>query len=338
MIFCRRTAVVIRLWARVVAVVATALAVRAEQIQFSKPAVEIAAPARAEEFLPSTSSKRLDFDAPQVAPPVMMPQATIIGRLPRHDEADEEEKRFSRHHRPGRWEESGLRKLSDRDSRDRIMAPKDGFPSRPNTDSFGLELPGSQRALSPVMDFNWDARDAAKSRNASFFGNPDTVDRNERSELFRSAFSAGGQQESVSERSFQGARFSDWFGGGPKEKPSQDILERRTAFEQLLNPDAGVAGRAPGSLEPLPSLDRTTLAPGLPMPTISGRPKGQMNAADPMEAFNQQHSRLRGPSLDDVNKKYDRPKSAPVSSVVDSRFQTPLNRQPTSREFPTRKF
>ena len=220
------------------------------------------------------------------------------------------------------------------------MASEDlfSFRERSGREPFGLELPDSQRALSPVMDFNWDAREAARSRNPSAFGGSEPGDRDERSERFRPAFSAGRQQETVLERSFQGTRFSDWFGGGPKEKLSQDILDRRAAFEQLLNPSAGVAGRAPGSLEPLPSLEKAALAPGLPMPATIGRTKGQMNTTDPMEAFNQQHERLRGPSLEDVNKKYASPKSAPASSTVDPRFQTPLNRQPTSREFPTRKF
>ena len=262
---CLRTVVVIRPWANLAAIIPAFLMVRAEQIQFSKPAVEIATPAKAEEFLPETS-KRLNFDSPQIAPPVIMPQSTIIPRLPRPGEEDEDEERFPLR-RTGRSEESGRRKFGDRfgdrDTRGRAMAPDDLFASRSRKDPFALEFPDAQRALSPVMDFNWDARETAKSRNYSPFGGLDPDDREERTDALKPSFSAGRPQEELSERSFQVARFSDWFGGSPKEKPSPDIVNRRAAFEQLLNPSVGVGGRAPGSLEPLPALEKPTLVPAL---------------------------------------------------------------------------
>jgi hypothetical protein len=68
------------------------------------------------------------------------------------------------------------------------------------------------------------------------------------------------------------------------------------------------------------------------------RPKVEVKAADPTQVFNQRHERLRGPTVNGGNSGYALPKAGASTPAYDSRFQTPLNRQPVAREFPSRKF
>jgi hypothetical protein len=335
------TPVSARVFASILAVLAGGVPLRADQIEFSKPAVEIATPAKAEEFLPATTSKRLGFDTPQMAPPVVVrQQPAIIRRAPREEDEEEDRLPFRNSSRSG---DTTSRNRSVRDPRETKLPDALAHP-RTGREPLGLERPDSQQALAPVMDLNWDAGESKKNPTRATLGRSGYGERNDpndrdrdRSEGHKPAFFSGREEDVDRNSGFQVARFSDLFGGAPKEKPSQEILDRRATFEQLLNPGAAVAGRTPGSLEPVPSLDPTTVVPGLPMPTL-GRLKGESRSADPMQAFNVQQDRLRGPSIEDVNRKYSKPASGNSSPALESRFQTPLNRQPTMRELPTRKF
>ncbi len=333
-----RTLVPARLFVCVLAVLAGGIPLLADQIEFSRPTVEIATPVKAEEFLPETTTKRLGFQSPQMLPDVIRPQPAIIRRSTREEDENEDRFPFRNSNRSG---ETALRKRSARDSRETTLP--DGL-SHPRTgrDPFALDRQESQPALAPMMDLNWDARESSKNPNHATlgrYGSGERKDRNdrERNDERKPAFFAGRSEDVDRENGFQTARFSDLLDLSPKEKPSQEILDRRASFEQLLNPGTAMAGRTPGSLEPVPSLDGATVVPGLPMPTI-GRMKAETRSADPMQAFNGQQDRLRGPTIEDVNRKYSRPASAQSSSTLDSRFQTPLNRQPTVRELPSRRF
>ena len=86
----------------VLVVFAAAATLNAEQIQFSKPAVEIAAPPKGEQYLPSIKEERIEFGAPAVAPTIVRPEAAIIRRAPRDGEEEEDEDGRSPFRRPGR--------------------------------------------------------------------------------------------------------------------------------------------------------------------------------------------------------------------------------------------
>lgn len=302
-------------------------ALKAEQIQFSKPAMEIAAPSKAEENLPETRSKRLDFSAPEVARPII-PQQTIIRIQPREEDEDD---RFSPRDssRP-----TDPRRRKDPASARNSLAPRETYPGELwRGEPPGFRRPDSQRALSPVMDFDWDARESATYQGGSALENRSS---GERDVARKRGAPANRDQYGVQNEVLPSSPFSDIFTSRPKEKPSRELLERRAAFEQMLNPGVGIAGRTPGSLEPVPALDVPKSAPSLVMPAIGGaalNPK----SADPMQAFNV-HERLRGPMLEDIHKRYSAPSASASSTAIDSRLQTPLNRQPTARDFPTRRF
>ncbi len=303
------------------------VALRAEQIKISKPAVEIAGPVKVEENLPETRSKRLDFGERDVAVPLMRPPQTII-RIQRQE--NDEDERFS---------PRGSKRVTDPSRRDsdyfnarNSFGARDARPAQPwNAEPSGFDKSDSQQALSPVMQFDWDARDSSASQRGSFQGTGHSTGRDAaRKQPAR-------DENRARNETFEASPFRDLFAVQPKEKPSRELVERRAAFERLLNPNAGMAGRSPGSLEPLTALQAPKSAPSIAIAT-PGVAKFDSRPTDPMQAFNVQHDRLRGPAMDDINKKYSTPAPGASSTPLNSRPQTPLNRQPTTREFPTRKF
>ena len=146
------------------------------------------------------------------------------------------------------------------------------------------------------------------------------------------------------EDSIKSSLYHDVFNTRPKdvEKPTRGQLERRASFDALLNPghaQIGLPARTPGSLDPVTSPDAVVMpaAAKLPGPVASKLPA---KAYDPMQAFNLQHERLRGPVFEDPNKKYSSQLSAPGSSstTVQPNPISPLMRPSGPREIPSRKF
>jgi hypothetical protein len=342
MMFFRANANLIRLGAFVLALGGAALVVRGESIRFSKPVVSIAAPSGIEDDAPPPESRRLSFDAPEFASPLPMPMPSIIVRRDRGDRGDEEDEDYrrlpyaSRKEREEPFLRGNSRLQSSGAERSRQFEPPLGV------DPFSFQQHSdSQRGLAPVTDLNWDARDKKVQKDGPLFGNSGALQRDERDAARPTMFSDDPGREVGVGKAFQPTTFSDLFGHrdsrmNEKQEPSQAMLDRRAAFEQMLNPSAGVAGRMPGSLEPVPSLGPALPVPGLGVPSIA--PSKVVKAADPTEAFKLKHDRLRGPTVDDVNKKYSQPAPAAPQPAVESRFQTPLNRQPVTREFPSRRF
>src|SRR5688572_1246046 len=91
----------------------------AEQIQFSKPAVEIAGPARADENLPEARAKSLRFGTPEVAP-LALPQQPVIIRLQPRRENDEDDPLSSRDPRRFMDRSSRQNDPSSRQNSDRV--------------------------------------------------------------------------------------------------------------------------------------------------------------------------------------------------------------------------
>jgi hypothetical protein len=127
------------------------------------------------------------------------------------------------------------------------------------------------------------------------------------------------------------------FSSRPKEKLGRELLERRAAFEKLLNPNAELAVKSPNSLDPVSALDPARPPVTGVMPTL-GMPKIAAGNRDPMQAYNQQQTSLRGPRMEDVNSRYAPPTGSSAAPNTESRFQRPLSRQPTFHDMPKRKF
>lgn len=320
----------------------------AEAIRFSKPAVEIAAPDRAEPKLPKARVKGLDFSAPPVAAPMIQPQPSVIFLEPRdrNGREDETADRLGRREardlydlRDLRQQPGSLREQNDLNQKDpRSSTDPNSLnplnPNRANRPEWNDPLrPGrleNTRSLSPVTSFDWEERDSLTEPGGSSTRNrKGERNRNPNPNPF-----AG--KDDAAEGPNQSTPLFDLFSARPKEKPTRDMIEHRAAFEQLLNPSAGLAVKAPNSLDPVSALDPSRPASSTAMPTL-GLPSTGVGGRDPMQAYNQQQTRLRGPKMEDVNSRYAPPTSA-SSSTIPSRYQTPLSRQPTRHEFPTRKF
>ena len=105
----------------------------------------------------------------------------------------------------------------------------------------------------------------------------------------------------------------------------------------MLNPSANIVTsgkRIPGSLDPVAVLEPPRpVTPGIPAPE-----KTEARPADAIQAFKQQQNKLRGPVLEDFSKKYDSTPNPSASGITGWSSQSPLMRQPTVREIPSRKF
>jgi hypothetical protein len=305
-----------------------------ESIRFSKPVVPLASPVKEQAALPEPRSKSIGFEAPDVEPPMIAPprQQPIV-RVERREEKEDGLHPLLR--TPKIFADPDEQKLSSDPTKHDLTKnpnlPLSAFPrSARASDIFGGTRPES--ALSPITDPNWDARDSDHKAK-----DPTKKDRNEN--RARDPFTA--QEDSDSKFDVTRSQsMRDLFTAHVREKPTPLQLERRAAWQQLLNPTADSDAKNLSSLQPVVSA--TDVKPGsLGIPTVSGNNGLNPHNSDPMTAFNRQHERLRGPVMEDINKKYS-PQSqstAPAkSSLLDPRTPLPLNRQPAMHEFPKRDF
>ena len=319
----------------------------AEPIRFSKPAVEIAAPDRAEPKLPEAHVKGFDFSTPPAAAPMqpMMNQPSVIILEPRDrkDRAeDESEDPLGRRDLyslrdlrkpPGSPRDQGEPGQKDPRGSARTTSLNPFNPNRMNNmpglnDSGRAGHPENAPSLSPVTRFDWEEPDSSLESGGS-------SSRNRKGSRNSNPFAVRDDEEETSTRN---ASSFDLFSSRPKEKPTRDLIEHRAAFEKLLNPNADLAVQSPNSLAPVSALDPSRPASSIALPTL-GMPKIETGGRDPMQAYNQQQTRLRGPRMEDVNNRYSpHGDASTVAPKADSRFQTPLSRQPTIHDIPTRKF
>jgi hypothetical protein len=320
----------------------------AEPIRFSKPAVAIAAPDRAEPKLPESRVTGLDFSAPPVAAPMtqpMMVPPSIIFLDPRDRKGGREDESDDRTGRRDLYDLKELRKLPGlrRDQREQGQKDLRGSDGNTTLNPFNpnrTKLPGlndpwqtgrseNSPSLSPVTKFDWEESDSSVETGGS-------SSRNRKGQRNRNPnpFDVQTDEEDGSPRS---PSSFDLFSSRPKEKPSRELIEHRAAFEKLLNPNTELAIKSPNSLDPVSELDPTRPASSVTMPTL-GQPKINGSAHDPMQAYNQQQTSLRGPRMEDVNSRYAPSTSASSAPNIPARFQTPLSRQPTMHDLPSRKF
>jgi hypothetical protein len=340
-------------------VFATALFLRAEQIQFSKPAVAIAAPDKNADKLPQRRDDELDFGWPGFDQPVLPQPPQIVRIRPRESKENDRdndrsklrdplalidpserylrqsgERRESRNGRNGR--ESG--EFPQNNARNPFGPPR----TAPNPARLG-EMPGLKRdddarALSPVTDFNWTARDSEKRASNLLFGNRST-DTERNAERSRNPFGAREEAEQQN-HTFGGRSIFNVFTAHQAEKPTREVLEQRALFEHLMNPDSpksALAVKSPGSFEPVPSFDAPGPAVPLKMPTI-GEAKIGAQPGNVTQPFGVQQAQLRPPTFDSIGKRNPAQIAPKSASVLDVYRPTPLNRQPTVHELPSRKF
>jgi hypothetical protein len=285
--------------------------------------------------LPEPRSRGMDFASPEVERPMTVPppQQPIV-RVERRDDPEAGLHPLLR--TPKIFTDPDEQKLSSDPARN--LSLPGSVLSRPppwsSENKFGRS--GADSSLSPVMDPNWDARDSNR-RSKDSKDSKDSTKNDRNDSRTRSPF--GTQEDSDSK--FDAGRSQsvrDLFTAHVKEKPKALELERQAAFQQLLNPNAESGAKTPSSLQPVVSA--TEVKPGaLGIPTVGGNSGLTPRNSDPMAAFNRQHERLRGPVIEDINKKYSAQSAPPAkTSTLDPRVPLPLNRQPAVHEFPNRKF
>ena len=120
-----------------------------------------------------------------------------------------------------------------------------------------------------------------------------------------------------------------------QDKPTPAQMQRKAEFEQLLYPNAGPAGRGPNSLQPVAN-NADAKAATLAAPPLSGG--YDPRTSDPGKAFQHQQERLRGPVIEDVNRRYNQPSASESGSSATAPTTPILMRPPMSREFPPRKY
>lgn len=305
-------------------------ALAGEAIRFSKPAVPLAAPPKAESDLPEERERGLDFSNPNFEPPVappVRPPPPMLRQEPRDVERDSTPKLLRTPAMFTDPEEEKARKEALKEARNNPFAPvteKKPAPS-PFTKDMSAQMRSDEpRSLAPITELDWQPGEAGRDRNDA-----------------RRGRSGAGQYQLRSEDSQFGPESGratplfDFSGARPPEKPTPAQLQRRADFEQLLNPNAGPAGQGPNSLQPvINAADAKSAVPVLPAGGGSGF---DPRATDPMSVLNQQRERMRGPVIEDVNKRYN-PLPAPAAGSPYDSGGTPLNRKPLTREIPSRKF
>jgi hypothetical protein len=300
-----------------------------DAIRFSKPAVAIVAPPRTDHDLPEIRERGLDFSTPNFAPPVAPPPrpAPLLRQAEPRDEEREGVHRLLQ--TPKIFTDPAEEKARMEALREAQNNPfKASLEKNRAKSPFGKEAaslrPDSTGSLSPVTDLDWRPEDRNSSRRTLRNG------RDANSAL------AGRDDSDVGVNAGRPVPFMDFTSPRRQEKLSPAQLQRQEDFRQLLNPNAGAAGRAPNSLQPVANA-ADAKSGALAMPTLGGG--YDPRTADPTAAFNQrQQERLRGPVIEDVNRRYNNPKPAESGASAGGSSPTQGPRPPTRREFPSRTF
>ncbi len=320
-------------------VVVAALAARGEPIRFSTPAVPLVAPAREQVGLPEARSKGFGFE-PEINQPMPQVRSAPVRIITPRDDQDRDmnDRRWTR---DSRMFPEPNDKLTDKPVDPRAMAPeKKRSPWL--RENLGMKAPETVRSLAPVDEFGWDPRKAASPKNA--FTPATAFGGNQREDFIRSPFATLDERNRKIDSTRSSPMF-DTFGAQliEKERLTAGQKARAAEFHQMLNPAAGPA-RVPGALEPVVAVAGTANRnTPLTAPTLGGLTPAQSRLdaglADPMTAFNRQNTSVRVGGFSEFDKKPAAPAIRPQpASSIEANFAIPLNRQPTTREFPKRKF
>lgn len=192
----------------------------------------------------------------------------------------------------------------------------------------------SERALSPIWDFNSKTLNSATRRNDTRRMSPfdDSVETDRSAEGIWLGF----KPEKDRERADEISRFG-FFTATPKRESARDDRERRAELDRLLNNNFSPLGpknplAVGNNISPLEVAKPTPPAP-LPNIATPGR-----RSLDPMQAYEDQQRSWRGPSVDDLTRKVLGVNSQPASRPQPVDTRPSLMRQPTVRDFPARSF
>jgi len=327
-----------RVFVAALAIASTATVAWADPIQFSKPAVAIAAPPKAELDLPDRKSRDWDFSSPSQMQRPVAPPPPVMRVPPRErEEGDDEADRHPLLRDPQNFPDA----VGRAEARNPLAPTKSKVTApRLSLETVGSKARDAQHALSPISDINLDLRDRDREqrrRDPAAMERSFGSDRNDSREgRKRDLYAARENVASEPNDFFNSAPKFDVSTSRPKENADAQHLERRAAFDQLLNPSAKT-GRAPGSLEPVTGLEMSKPAVPAAMPMLGGM-KFELDPADPANGIKIQQERLRAPVAETLNKKYSQPTKPAAAATAESRFQTSLMRQPTVHEIPARKF
>jgi hypothetical protein len=332
-----------RVLVAVLAVVATATTAWADAIQFSKPVIEIATPDKEQPSLPKARSKAVDISSPdQMEAPIAAPPPMVRPKTRDRDD-DDDTGRHPLLRNPA--------KFPDAVGRDNERNPKLSSTSRKSSDSqsssaYGRNGKETDQSLSPITNPDWDLRDRDSNRDSDrhrkdpFSANlttkserKDRTDRNDSRQ--KDAYESREQDEPGRADGLNSTAF-DSFTFRAKENPTSAQVERRAAFDQLLNP-SGSPGRQAGSLEPVSGLESPKPTTPIGMPMLGGG-MFDKSSAGPSEAFKAQPNRPHAPVAEDLAKRFSLQSKPAVTAPVDARFESSLMRQPTVHDIPSRKF
>jgi hypothetical protein len=303
-------------------------AVAGDAIIFSKPAVPIAAPPKEESNLPEIR-ERMSFSSPNFEQAPVAPPRQPVPMMRDEPRDLEREQTHPLLRTPKIFsdpDEEKARKEALREARNNPFATitEKKLPNSPFTRDVSDQMRTDQtRSLSPITDLDWQPGESSNHKK-----DPRRDGMGLRRPLTRQDESSFGSEYGRPNSPF------DFSNNRSQEKLSPAQLQRRTEFEQLLNPNAGLAGKAPNSLQPVVKAEDAKSAT-LAAPTVTGN-GFDLRSADPTAALNRRQEQLRGPVIEDVNKRYNATPANNQNSSATAN-QSPLVRQPISRDFPSRK-
>ena len=306
--------------------------VAGDAIRFSKPAIPIATPPKVESNLPEIRERGMDFSNPALEQAPAAPPRQPVPIM-RGEPRDEERDRTHPFLRTPKIFSDPDEEKARKEARANPFASgaESQHPASPFMKDMATQMRSDQsRSLSPVTDFDWQPGDPANRQKES-----------RRGDALRGGWDGAANPFARRDEAQFGPEYGrpgqpfDFSSARPQEKLTPSELQRKTDFQQLLNPNAGPAGRRSDSLQPVVNAADAKPA-ALAMPTVGGN--FNPRSIDPTTTLNQQRDRLRGPVLEDVNKRYNVvPTAGPRSSPSSGNKATP-ERQPFSREFPSRAF
>lgn len=329
---------------RILAVAAVFLAavswLHADAIIFSKPAVPLAAPPRVDEGLPKVRvDEEMDF-APvtpmDARPPISAPQIMETNPQRSRDADDDSNEHWLLRDPYKIRDPLGKNPLKEQTKQDPIRAPwqVQAMKKREKDDI---------RSLTPVKEFDWDENNPDKQKNgllSEWRREQQGLTRDQKDEQFN-PFQPRKDRKEERRDPLQPPMNFESIGNRTYEKPTMAQLERRAAFEQLLNPTPPQNVKQQSSLEPVVAMD-------IPKP-ITPAPRAPVNSTiathldrgpvDPIVKLREDQHRLYGAgAIENPDEKYAvQPKSF-APKVAEPIYKTPLLQQPLRREIPSRQF
>jgi hypothetical protein len=332
-----------RVFAVALAFVAAAGWLRADAIIFSKPAVPLAVPPKAEDALPKFNvDEEMDFMPTPLQPqqPMITTPRVIETQRPRDPDDDEKEHWLLRDPFKNR-DPMGKNPLKEQTKKDPIRAPW-------QVQAMKKREKDEIRSLAPVKEFDWNESDPRR-KNGDLLSEwrrdqqeKPSTDERERHDPLQPRKDRRNERHDP----LQPPMNFESFGNRTYEKPTMAQLERRAAFEQLLNPTAPANVKQLGSLEPVLSMDALKtpkpLAPA-PLPSLNTAnariDRLDRGPLDPTAQFRERQSRLyESDALQDPNQRYAVQPKSTSPKVAEPIYKTPLLQQPIRRDIPSRQF